>query len=74
MIVLDLADVGMAQGPSTLMLARAIRAKLPGLHLIGGGGIRHEGDLQTLAAAGYEAALVASALHDGHILPGRHQS
>ena len=65
MIVLDLAAVGTGEGPSTLQLARDIRQALPQLELIGGGGVRHQDDLDRLAEVGYDAALIASALHAG---------
>jgi len=37
--------------------------------LIAGGGVRGLADLTALARAGCNAALVASALHDGKLLP-----
>lgn len=67
LIVLDLADVGVGRGTGTLELIRQLRAAHPGLELIGGGGVRGLADLQQMAAAGCDAALVASALHDGQI-------
>jgi phosphoribosylformimino-5-aminoimidazole carboxamide ribotide isomerase len=67
MIVLDLAAVGVGEGVPTLALARQLRDEFPTLELIGGGGVRSREDLQTMAAAGFSAALVASALHDGRI-------
>jgi phosphoribosylformimino-5-aminoimidazole carboxamide ribotide isomerase len=39
----------------------------PFLEIISGGGVRGPRDLQALAAAGADAALVASALHDGRL-------
>jgi uncharacterized protein related to proFAR isomerase len=68
MIVLDLAAVGVDGGPTTLALGRAFRDLWPELELIGGGGVRDARDLALLEAAGYDAALVASALHDGRLL------
>ena len=67
MIVLDLAQVGVGEGVSTLSLCRRLRGKNSGLELISGGGVRGEDDLQSLFDAGCNAALVASALHDGRI-------
>lgn len=67
MIVLDLAAVGSQRGPTTLELARALRQAFPQLELIGGGGVRDRADLEQLAAAGFDAALVASALHAGTV-------
>lgn len=66
LIVLDVADVGMNTGVSTIELCRGISAKYRG-RLISGGGVRTFGDLQTLADAGCSGALVASALHDGRL-------
>lgn len=65
MIVLDLARVGVGQGPGAEDLCRRLRAESPDVELIGGGGVRGAADLRRLAVAGCNAALVASALHDG---------
>lgn len=67
MIVLDLQQVGINQGLSTLDLCRRLRQSEPGLEIISGGGVRHIADLRALAQAGCNAALVASALHDGRL-------
>jgi phosphoribosylformimino-5-aminoimidazole carboxamide ribotide isomerase len=67
LIVLDLADVGEARGLSTHSLCRQIRAMDAGVELIAGGGIRNQSDLNALADAGCNAALVASALHDARL-------
>jgi len=67
MIVLDLADVGVGQGVSTLDLCRQLRLMHPHCELISGGGVRGPADLVAMSAAGCDAALVASALHDGRI-------
>jgi phosphoribosylformimino-5-aminoimidazole carboxamide ribotide isomerase len=69
MIVLDLADVGTGAGVSTLSLCRELRSLCPQLQLIAGGGVRGPADLEILARAGCDAALVASALHDGRLAP-----
>ena len=69
LIVLDLAAVGIASGPTTLDLCQALRDFAPKLKLITGGGVRSSGDLSTLRSAGIDGALVASALHDGSISP-----
>jgi phosphoribosylformimino-5-aminoimidazole carboxamide ribotide isomerase len=69
MILLDIATVGTRRGPQSLELARRLRAEHPTLELIGGGGIRSLDDLKTLAASGFSAALVATALHSGAIRP-----
>jgi phosphoribosylformimino-5-aminoimidazole carboxamide ribotide isomerase len=67
LIVLDLADVGVGEGPRTLELCREIRHEFPAIELVAGGGVRGLDDLKALAAAGCDAALVASALHDGRL-------
>lgn len=69
MIVLDLAGVGMGEGVPTLALCRKIKELEPSIELTTGGGVRGPADLEALAAAGCDAALVASALHDGRITP-----
>ena len=65
-IVLDLARVGGLGGADDAMM-REIRAALPGVDLIAGGGVRDQADLDRLAAAGANGALVATALHRGVI-------
>jgi phosphoribosylformimino-5-aminoimidazole carboxamide ribotide isomerase len=64
MIVLDVAQVGLGQGPGVLELCRQLRDRWPALELITGGGLRSPADLAPLRAAGCDAALVASALHE----------
>jgi phosphoribosylformimino-5-aminoimidazole carboxamide ribotide isomerase len=66
-IVLDLAQVGTGAGVGTEALCRQLRAQDPHMEIIAGGGVRGVDDLRALAAAGCNAALVASALHDGRI-------
>jgi len=68
-ILLDLATVGTARGPQSLELCRRLQSDYPHLELIGGGGVRSPDDLQPLAQAGFTAALVATALHNGTIRP-----
>lgn len=65
-IVLDLARVGSSSGGDEAMI-RDMRAALPGVDLIAGGGVRDQGDLDRLAAAGANGALVATAVHRGMI-------
>jgi len=67
LIVLDLVDVGVGDGPRTLPLCRQIRHEFPAIELVAGGGVRGMDDLRALADAGCDAALVASALHDGRL-------
>jgi len=65
-IVLDLARVGSGRGVD-LALVEALRRDLPHVELFAGGGIGTVRDLQRLADAGLDGALVATALHDGRI-------
>jgi phosphoribosylformimino-5-aminoimidazole carboxamide ribotide isomerase len=67
LIVLDLAQVGIGAGLSTLELCAEIRAADPHVELITGGGVRNRADLQLLAAAGLDGVLIASALHNGQL-------
>jgi len=67
MIVLDLSKVGMGGGVGTETLCRTLRGLAPSLEIIAGGGVRSAADLESLARAGCNAALVASALHDGRL-------
>jgi phosphoribosylformimino-5-aminoimidazole carboxamide ribotide isomerase len=68
-IVLDLARVGGSRGVDDAMLSD-MRAALPGVDLIAGGGVRDQSDLDRLAAAGANGALVATAVHRGVIKRG----
>ncbi len=68
LIVLDLAQVGIAAGISTLELCAAIRSQNPDLELITGGGVRNRDDLQLLKNLRIDGVLIASALHDGRIV------
>jgi len=65
-IVLDLARVGSGRGVD-LVLVEALRRALPHVELLAGGGIGTARDLERLAHAGLDGALVATALHDGRI-------
>ena len=65
-IVLDVARVGAGSGPDMETLQQVRRA-VPESSLFAGGGVRSLDDLRQLAAAGYDGALVATALHDGRL-------
>jgi phosphoribosylformimino-5-aminoimidazole carboxamide ribotide isomerase len=68
-LVLDLARVGLNNGPGSLELCEWLIA-LPACRETSlGGGVRGPGDLQSLHRCGIDAVLVASALHDGRIVP-----
>jgi len=62
-IVMTLERVGADSGPDLDTLA-AVAARRPGVQLIGAGGVRNAGDVAAATAAGAQAWLVASALHD----------
>ena len=64
--VLDLARVGRNEGPD-LDLIEGIRAAVPAVRLIAGGGVRGRDDLVRLKDAGCNGALVATALLDGQL-------
>jgi phosphoribosylformimino-5-aminoimidazole carboxamide ribotide isomerase len=65
LIILDLSRVGTGTGTGTEDLCAWAKSKYPHLELIAGGGVRGPEDLPRLQAAGVDAVLVASALHDG---------
>ena len=62
-IVMTLERVGSDAGPDLATIAE-VRRKAPQAMVIGAGGIRHADDVAAAAAAGADAWLVASALHD----------
>lgn len=68
MIVLDLAAVGTGEGVSTLALCGRLKRTHAHVEIMTGGGVRDTADLDRLAAAGCDAALVASAIHDGRLI------
>lgn len=69
-IVLDIARVGTGQGSGTEAIIRTLRRQYPKLELIAGGGVKDREDIRRLEAAGADAVLIASALHDGSLLRG----
>ncbi|MFG1426067.1 HisA/HisF-related TIM barrel protein [Roseixanthobacter glucoisosaccharinicivorans] len=70
-IAMTLAKVGSGAGPDLERLAdireRGGDVRGEDFALFAAGGVRHAGDLDTLAARGVEGALVATALHDGRL-------
>lgn len=64
-ILLDLAHVGSRGGPGTAKAVERLKAAMPEICLVSGGGVRTKEDVQRLADAGADAVLVASGLHDG---------
>lgn len=63
LIVMTLERVGSGAGPD-LETLQEVRRLAPGAMVIGAGGIRSQDDLALASAAGADAWLVASALHD----------
>ena len=66
LIVLDLGRVGADAGMDVELMAR-VRAAVPDRILLAGGGVRGLDDLEQLANAGCDGALVATALHAGRM-------
>lgn len=62
-IVMTLERVGSDAGPDLQTIAE-VRAKAPRAVVIGAGGVRHAADLEAAGAAGADAWLTASALHE----------
>jgi len=69
LIALDLAAVGVDDGPRAVAICHSIRRAHPDIELISGGGVRQVADLCAFDDAGCNAVLVASALHAGRISP-----
>lgn len=70
LLLLDLAQVGMAAGPwAEPLLGKLSPTVPPSGALFVGGGVRSRSDLDRLRQAGASAALVGTALHDGRIEP-----
>ena len=65
-IALSLSAVGMNAGPD-LKLISALRKKCGERHLVAGGGVRNQHDLDQLKHAGADATLIANALYTGAI-------
>lgn len=65
-LVLDVGRVGSGRGVDAGLVA-ALRRAHPDVELLAGGGIASVRELDRLARAGLDAALVATALHDGTI-------
>lgn len=65
-IVMTLERVGADSGPD-FDTVQQVRQRLPGGLVVGAGGVRDAADLVQARAAGADAWLVASALHDGRL-------
>jgi len=68
-LVLDLARVGTGAGLDLALISRARRVTPRHVTLFAGGGIGAWADLERIAAAGCDGALIASALQDGRLGP-----
>ncbi len=68
-IVIDLTRIGGGRGVD-LVLVEALRHAFPHVELLAGGGIGTPRELERLADAGLDGALIASGLHDGRITRG----
>ena len=69
LIILDLAAVGMQNGLVTGDLCRQVSDRLPAATIITGGGIRTEAEVESAIACGADFVLMATALHDGSLMP-----
>lgn len=69
MIVLDLAGVGRAAGVRTMGLCRQLMGEYDDLKIITGGGVRSREDLDAVRREGVDGVLVASAIHNGQLMP-----
>ncbi len=67
-ILLDLAHVGSRGGPGTAKAVERLKAAMPEIGLVSGGGVRTRDDVQRLKDAGADGVLVASGLHDGTLV------
>ncbi len=65
-LVLDLGRVGSGKGPDSALVAE-VRGAVSGVRVLAGGGVRNWTDLESLGAAGCDATLVGTALHEGRI-------
>ena len=67
LLLLDTASVGTGRGVTLTSTCSAVRTAFPQIKLLSGGGVRHDEDLQTLAEAGCDVALVCTSLHNGEL-------
>lgn len=70
LIVLDLAQVGMGEGPTSGPLCRQLKHAHPTIEIVTGGGIRDDADIEMLRRAGVDAVLVGTALWKGTVRSG----
>jgi phosphoribosylformimino-5-aminoimidazole carboxamide ribotide isomerase len=65
-LLLDLGRIGTGCGVD-LGLLESLRQRLPGIRLLAGGGVLTRRDLERMRDVGCDAALVASAIHNGNL-------
>ena len=70
-IVMTLARVGSHEGPDLARLTEIVDKAGASRKVYAAGGLRGPGDIASLAEIGVEGVLVASALHDGRLIPKR---
>ena len=68
-LLLDLRDVGLQEGPSSLSLLKRLTTLCPDASFWGGGGIRGLADIVHMRQNGFSRTLVATAFYRGFILP-----
>lgn len=66
LLVLDLGRIGTGCGVE-LGLLETLRRRFPGTRLLAGGGVLTRRDLERMRDSGCDGALLASAIHTGHI-------
>ncbi len=64
-IAMSLTAVGAREGPDDGLIKQLRLASVAPMRIVAAGGVRNAQDLATLAAAGADAVLVATALHAG---------
>lgn len=67
LLPLEIAAVGMQQGPATAGICRIIRQRSPEIEIVSGGGVRDANDVAALHEAGCDWILVATALISGKL-------
>lgn len=66
LLAMNLSRVGSGEGPD-IELMQTLQAARPDAAIYAAGGVRHGADLSLLREHGFAGALVATALHDGHL-------
>ncbi len=74
LIILEFSRIGTSQGVPTGRLCHSIKERRPDVVVWTGGGVRELTDLHLLQIARADGAMVATALHEGHISPADWQA